>query len=115
MAYVVDQGRVWSHPDDIDSIMQKQWGEVFQGNGQVEDVAARFLAVYSEDIIRRPTFQVKPLEPARLQKAFRRAPAKAGGMDTWTPVELRCMPMAAAKALTEVLEAIELGAPGQGS
>eukprot|EP00969_Alexandrium_andersonii_P327590 14476227-Alexandrium_andersonii.AAC.1 len=85
--------------------MREFWDAVFQGNGQASQTAVDFVAQNAAWMVSGPTQQVPEIDPLELQRAFRRNAPTAGGLDGWTPEELRHVPVAVCASLAKMLMA----------
>eukprot|EP00969_Alexandrium_andersonii_P316479 13981138-Alexandrium_andersonii.AAC.1 len=73
--------------------MGAYWDQVYQGNGEVETVAARFLSRYREFLPRHPQFEVADITARDLVQAFGANAPTAAGPDSWAPAELSALPL----------------------
>eukprot|EP00969_Alexandrium_andersonii_P356726 15447191-Alexandrium_andersonii.AAC.1 len=61
--------------------MQEAWGPSFEGNGSVEDVAARFAVDSGKYCPKQPEWECPPITVHGLARTFRVPPATASGAD----------------------------------
>eukprot|EP00969_Alexandrium_andersonii_P308651 13642579-Alexandrium_andersonii.AAC.1 len=70
-----------AQPRDVDRVVNQEWQPVFAGNGCPEVVAAEYIATFGNDVPSLPEFQLGPICPGKLWRAFRKRRRAAGGCD----------------------------------
>ena len=108
-----EEGRITAHPHEVDGILRKAWGQVYQGNSPCHvRTTAEFLARYRGHLyVQSRPEQLRPLTADDILKGGTTSAATAAGWDPWEAADWRHLSRKAAQALADLLNCIENGAP----
>eukprot|EP00969_Alexandrium_andersonii_P352041 15436797-Alexandrium_andersonii.AAC.1 len=104
-----ESGEVASSPQLVDEEMDRQWGKIYAGCGDVLPTAAAFLEKHAAAIVQQDEYRVDPLQAGDLLRTLRSSAPSAAGLDNWAPAELRNAPQHAIEWLCKMLQLIETG------
>ena len=106
------QGGIATHPDEVDSILRKAWSKVYYGTGQcISTLVAKFLSKYASSIRKAPEHEHTLIDAVHFQNHCMHIANTAGGLDGWRPEDLKLLSPMVFKRMTDILNAIEAGAP----
>ena len=103
-------GKLFTHPDDVDSTLRSSWKPVYDGNSSNHiNTTIAYLTKYGQFLVRAPSFKVEPLSGSDLFDTVNVADHKAPGFDHWTYAGFSIYPVVAFDPVARLLNMIEDG------
>ena len=106
------QGGFATHPDEVDHILRQAWSKIYNGTKKnLHTLVEHFMAKYADYIFVAPEQPQEPIDANKFQHHCIHVANTAGGMDGWRPEDFKLLSPLAFKAMADILNAIEAGAP----